>query len=34
MLIFLNLDFGISIFAYFDELKNVVFWKKFIGIEC
>ena len=34
MLIFLNLFFGISIFAYSDELKNVVFWKKFTGIEC
>ena len=34
VLIFLNLVFRISIFAYFDELKNVVFWKKFTGIEC
>ena len=35
MLIFLNLVFfRISIFAYFDEFKNVVFWKKFTGIEC
>ena len=30
----LNLVFTISIFAYFDEFKNVAFWKKFTGIEC
>ena len=34
VLIFLNLVFRISTFAYFDEFKNVVFWKKFTGIEC
>ena len=34
VLIFLNLVFRISIFAYFDEFKNVVFCKKFTGIEC
>jgi len=34
MLISLNLVLTISIFAYFDEFKNVVFWKKFTGIEC
>ena len=34
MLFFLNLVFTIIIFAYFDEFKNVVFWKKFTGIEC
>ena len=33
MLIFLNLVFSISIFAYFDEFKNVAFLKKFKGIE-
>ena len=34
MLIFLNLVFTISIFAYFDEFKNVAFLKKFKGIDC
>ena len=34
MLISLNLFFTISIFAYFDEFKNVAFLKKFTGIEC
>ena len=34
MLIFLNLVFTISVFAYFDEFKNVAFLKKFKGIEC
>ena len=34
MLIFLNLVFRISIFAYFDEFKNVAFLKKFKGIDC
>ena len=33
MLIFLNLVFSISIFAYFDEFKNVAFLKKFKRIE-
>ena len=34
MLIFLNLVFTISIFAYFDEFENVAFSKKFKGIDC
>lgn len=34
VLIFLNLVFTISVFAYFDEFKNVAFLKKFKGIEC
>ncbi len=33
MLIFLNLVFTISIFAYFDEFKNVAFLEKIKGIE-
>ena len=34
MLTSLNLVFTISIFAYFDEFKNLAFLKKFKGIEC
>lgn len=34
LLIFLNLVFKISIFAYFDEFENIAFLKKIKGIEC